>query len=905
MDIKWCLAIYCLSVVQIARSEKITKSDSTLSQDSATALVQELSQHNSEATSTKKLRSPDLILTRENIELSGAKNLGDFFRNDAVLSPRGSFQGDVSFRTFDMSAADLLGLGRSRTLVLLNGIRLASLPGLKTVNLNNIPLVMVEQIEVLWGGASAVHGSDAIGGVVNVVLKKNVPGTELSTFTNFKNGGSGDTREIDAFQGIDLGNQAQLSLAVGLSSTKTLHKKYRDLSFGYPDRQYTATNPPPGTWSYQPVVFGEQITFGAWAPSENCPEANRLATVPDESHNIYCAGRREEIREELAPQKEEYYAMAILDWNLSPKTTSSFLLSYRLSESLANQGRFFKISTDPIFNSPLLVSRERALALNIVPESEAGDYFFIYTRMNEEPERTYINKNTAITAIGTLSNKLVENWQTDFSLSYSFSSAQMNGRNIANSEVLSSLMINADGRFGEDPIYNPLDAARDVSQFVDSFDELQSYGVSELVSFDFLARSNLLKLKGGVMSVGIGASLFDESFEEIPDEFDQLFNFQNQPLYVGDFVSEGKGHRTTAATYANFYAPFTEHISAAGAVRYDRTSDAVGMPSYNLSVNLQLSENYSLDVKTSRSFRMPPMNFVHQKGLAEYTNILDTNWCQREQNENRSCNSQRPTRPIRIETPGNSELYPERGFNYGMSFTMKPYSKFVLFADYYGVVLKDVFASDGNPQEIVDLWYSEHGIASDGGSVGGNWVTVDTDGIIDSIGIPIRNLGELRMNAMIVRSDLTFNLAFLKVAIQSWYFRFFSYKLRDIPTEPMVQKVGYYGFPLWRFQNQLKLATGPHQWILTQRITSAQSQDPNSASLLNRGSRVSDHYEYDLVYRTELPWDSTLLLGVNNLFDSLGGLTTKNSSIGAENSIAPQLYSLDGRTFFLKLTQDF
>jgi len=83
------------------------------------------------------------------------------------------------------SSANLRGQGSDSTLVLLNGRRVAT-HGMKgsAVDLNSIPMAAVERVEVLKDGASAVYGTDAIGGVINFILRKNYKGLEAQAFTD-------------------------------------------------------------------------------------------------------------------------------------------------------------------------------------------------------------------------------------------------------------------------------------------------------------------------------------------------------------------------------------------------------------------------------------------------------------------------------------------------------------------------------------------------------------------------------------------------------------------------------------------------------------------------------------------------------------------------------------------------
>ena len=79
-----------------------------------------------------------------------------------------------------LNQTNLRGLGSDRTLVLVNGRRfVAGSNGSSAVDLNTIPTAMVSRIEVITGGASAVYGSDAIAGVINIITRKDVEGVEL------------------------------------------------------------------------------------------------------------------------------------------------------------------------------------------------------------------------------------------------------------------------------------------------------------------------------------------------------------------------------------------------------------------------------------------------------------------------------------------------------------------------------------------------------------------------------------------------------------------------------------------------------------------------------------------------------------------------------------------------------
>lgn len=122
---------------------------------------------------------PVTVIDREEIELSGHSSAADFIRS-LPFNSFGSFRPQSGSSAQGDAMINLRGLGAERTLVLVNGRRLAKSPTTgSTQNLNTLPLGAIERIEILSDGASAIYGSDAIGGVINVVLRKDFQGAEM------------------------------------------------------------------------------------------------------------------------------------------------------------------------------------------------------------------------------------------------------------------------------------------------------------------------------------------------------------------------------------------------------------------------------------------------------------------------------------------------------------------------------------------------------------------------------------------------------------------------------------------------------------------------------------------------------------------------------------------------------
>ncbi|GIU36249.1 TonB-dependent receptor [Shewanella colwelliana] len=125
--------------------------------------------------------SPVTTITADDMKVEGNFTVADALRN-SNLNSFGSFSERSGSSAQSQATIDLRGAGSSRTLVLIDGKRFPGSPTLggASANLNAIPMAAVERIEILTDGASSTYGSDAIAGVVNIIMKKNFQGIEFN-----------------------------------------------------------------------------------------------------------------------------------------------------------------------------------------------------------------------------------------------------------------------------------------------------------------------------------------------------------------------------------------------------------------------------------------------------------------------------------------------------------------------------------------------------------------------------------------------------------------------------------------------------------------------------------------------------------------------------------------------------
>ncbi|WP_417474829.1 TonB-dependent receptor domain-containing protein [Luteimonas mephitis] len=157
--------------------------------------------------------APITVMTAQEIQASGLTNVPDLLRSLSQNS--GSVQGQQNTTnaqsTPGAQAVDLRGLGPNHTLVLVNGRRIADFPlplnsRSNFTDIGNIPLGMIDRIEVLTGSASAVYGSDAMAGVINFILKKSADGTTIDYRYGDTSQGGGESHRLSLTSGFETGN---------------------------------------------------------------------------------------------------------------------------------------------------------------------------------------------------------------------------------------------------------------------------------------------------------------------------------------------------------------------------------------------------------------------------------------------------------------------------------------------------------------------------------------------------------------------------------------------------------------------------------------------------------------------------------------------------------------------------
>jgi iron complex outermembrane recepter protein len=261
--------------VRLAQSSQSTKSnDNPVSSDSQAVPKKEAKSASAEdensslaeivvtgtnITGVENKTVPLLTFDRDAIERSGYSTTQDFIGSipqnvkSGANSADGILTGNGLNNIENSTAANLRGLGSSSTLTLLNGHRVAPSSFGTGVDLSMIPLSAVERIEILTDGSSAVYGADAVGGVVNIILRKDFNGQETSARLDTLSRGGGEEKQIGQSFGRTWGTGGAL-LVLQFEDANAIHADQRAFTTNLPQ----PTDIYPSSKRYSGVFSGHQ-----------------------------------------------------------------------------------------------------------------------------------------------------------------------------------------------------------------------------------------------------------------------------------------------------------------------------------------------------------------------------------------------------------------------------------------------------------------------------------------------------------------------------------------------------------------------------------------------------------------------------------------------------------------------
>ncbi len=182
--------------------------------------------------------NPVISVDAEAIGFSGATNVGDFLKDLPALTGSLDANDAAGSNAFiggtGLSLLDLRNLGFDRTLILVDGRRhVSSLPGSAAVDVDTIPIDLIERVEVQTGGASAIYGADGVSGVVNFILKKDFEGVRIKARTGQSGESDGENNRLSVLVGKNFfDNRANLAASFEYNKDERINALDRDFAAG-------------------------------------------------------------------------------------------------------------------------------------------------------------------------------------------------------------------------------------------------------------------------------------------------------------------------------------------------------------------------------------------------------------------------------------------------------------------------------------------------------------------------------------------------------------------------------------------------------------------------------------------------------------------------------------------------
>ncbi|MDO8900811.1 MAG: TonB-dependent receptor [Phenylobacterium sp.] len=298
---------------------------------------------------------PVNVLSAQDLQKQGAPALVDVIKSiPGVQSVLGETNQFASQATTGSGNINLRGLGAVRTLVLMNGRRLTSSPGGSGVDTNLLPTAAIGRIEVLKDGAAATYGSDAIGGVVNFITRRDLNGLELNGSYTHIDGSAGDY-SLSANYGW-VGERGDMLISLGHRHRSELDTLERDWAVN------SYLENPNGSWS----GFGNPGTYIAGATRIVDPACqalgNTLVTSAAGTQSCYFQFGR---FNNLVETENHYQAYGQLNWDLSERTKLHAEVLYA-SHDVPHEG------TSPSYGPTQAFGPGAASGSFIIPRSNPG-----------------------------------------------------------------------------------------------------------------------------------------------------------------------------------------------------------------------------------------------------------------------------------------------------------------------------------------------------------------------------------------------------------------------------------------------------------------------------------------------------------------------------------------------------
>ena len=842
---------------------------------------------------TKEGAAPVTVIQGKELDALGYRSAFDALTG--LTQNTGSVQGEDFGSTFTPGAnvISLRGLGPNHTLVLVDGRRVADYPvayngSVNAVNLANIPSVMIERIEILSGSASAIYGSDAIAGVVNIVLKKHAEGTEVNVRFGGTEQGGGDNQRLQLTTGQHWGKLDAL-FAVELSNREPIRYGARDLSSSYSSFALPGQAPP--------ALFSisDPTQAGYFSPPQGCGALSGLqnGSVTEVSRpgytGTYCGSDQYYSNRTIQTRRKGATGYAKLDYALSDDTQLFGNFTYGYADVDTNvRAPSWSLPAGAFYNDA--TSRLESWSRVLTPDETGG-----------VDKSNYSYGETAWNAVAGIRGTFGSSgWHYEAAYNRSANASDQGRRRflagldqffLGSSTGTHQITVdNGDGTtstytyasYNADPkrLFTPLTPQQYAGLSAWSNNHDTSYTQDLSFSFD---NGEVLRLPAGPLGIAGVIEAGNQNYRIRNDPGINQGNYWNLSQ-AND--SGGDRNRYAVAIEANVPLladlPLVHQLSSTLAARYDDYRISGGgsaRATYNLGLEYRPIQTLLVRGTYSTAFRAPDMNYLFDQGTNGYfPDQTDYYQCRLSgQPPNGSCTD---AYNINYNQTGNRRLDSETADSFTYGFVWSPSSRFDVQADYYRISIRNE-VTDLNPDRVLQ----EEADCRFGQTVSGTPIDIHSPSCVDVLGRVQRNPANAPVNPNVVQNihinpinasgestagvDLSANLRWTipgygRYALHVAHTRVLNHRYQQFPGDPTLDYLNDVSQQIdWRVRTQADL-----NWRLGPWSATVQGERygavPNAAYSGRRDiyavANVSGSYTYDKRL--------TLSLIVNNVADS-------------------------------------
>lgn len=534
---------------------------------------------------------PVTVIGRQDIEATGKSTVADILQNSSFNS-FGTFTPTSGSSAQSFAGLSLRGLGEGRTLILIDGRRAAVSPLTgEGQDLSSIPAAAVERIEILTDGASAIYGADAIGGVVNIITRKDFEGFQVSTgMTDNRYGG--DASEGSILFGTT-GERGRIMGGISYTNQKISYVSDYPWSDTVAGSSYSNNYLKVLTAADGSTIPGSNLyTNGSSVVPGGCSGKNFYETT-NSSGNTSCL----------------YNYVGDMADTASITSKNLFLRSeYELND-------IWTVNTDLYVNKKRSTSQYAPVPESIYvsagsPNNTTGQDVYIKHRFAALGNRlTYTDENSYDVNLN-LHGQLTDSTSVDFGVRSNESRATVLGYNYVNIPVAE--------KYFESGEYNAFDPYSNSEEVLDAIRTTISRNTSyKQKEINAQLTTDLFALPGGASSIAVGGEYSKHDYQDIYDQQSAAGNVG------GSSGNSAWGSRNLASVYSEWSLPFLSSFSADLALRYDRYSDFGNATSPKLSLRYQPFDTLTLRASYGKGFRAPTLQALNQQTAFSADSVVD------------------------------------------------------------------------------------------------------------------------------------------------------------------------------------------------------------------------------------------------------------------------------------------